>query len=55
MLSIGTALLLVVVYYFLSHFCLAAGGGGRIPAVVAAWLPTVFFAGVGVVLFWRAR
>jgi lipopolysaccharide export system permease protein len=55
MLSIGTALILVGGYYFLSHFSAAAGGGGRIPAVVAAWLPNVVFAGVGTVLFWRAR
>jgi len=55
LLGVGTALVLVVAFYFLNNITLALGDGGRIPAVVAAWMTNVVFAGVGLVLLARVR
>ena len=55
LLSVGTALVLVVAFYFLNNITLALGEGGRIPAMAAAWMTNVVFAGVGLVLLARVR
>jgi lipopolysaccharide export system permease protein len=55
MVSIGTALLLVVGYYFATHISQALGASSYLPPLLAAWLPTAAFFGVGGVLFWRSR
>jgi lipopolysaccharide export system permease protein len=33
----------------------AIGGHGMIPAELAAWLPSIFFGALGIVLFARVR
>lgn len=41
---------------FLNNLCLALGSGSRIPPIVAAALPNLFFAGLGtVMLYYRAK
>ncbi len=55
LLSVGLSIALVVSYIFLTNISLALGTGQRIPVLLAAWMPNALFAGIGAILFWRAR
>lgn len=53
--SVAAAILLVFALNFLTHLFLALGEGARVPPAVAAWLPNLFFAGIGsFLLYYRA-
>jgi len=43
---------LVFAMNFLTHFFLALGEGGRISPWIAAWMPNILFALIGLALLW---
>jgi lipopolysaccharide export system permease protein len=42
-------------YFVIQQVSLALGAGGHLPAWLAAWLPNLFFAGLGLGLTARVR
>jgi lipopolysaccharide export system permease protein len=53
--GIGISLVTTVVFIMLVQLTKALGGHGGIPAELAAWVPSIFFGALGIVLFARVR
>ena len=53
--GVGIALATVLVYLLVIRISEAMGAGGLLPPALAAWLPNLLFAAVGLVLLARAR
>lgn len=55
-IGLGVSILVIFIYYILMFVCMATGQIGAVPPVLAAWLPNVVAAGLGVFfLFKQAR
>src|SRR5207237_8003162 len=50
--SVASAVVLVFSMNFLTHLFLALGEGDRISPIVAAWMPNVVFAAIGLYLLY---
>lgn len=50
-----TSILLCVFYYFLGAWFINLGSQGVMPPILAAWLPSIVFSGVGCYLLYRMR
>jgi lipopolysaccharide export system permease protein len=53
--GVGISLGTTVIFVMLVQLTKAIGGHGMIPAGLAAWLPSIFFGTLGIVLFARVR
>ncbi|HOS42551.1 MAG TPA: LptF/LptG family permease [Armatimonadota bacterium] len=53
--GLGISLLLIIIYYFVAHYLSMLGDTGSMPAWLAAWLPNVLGAAVGVGLMIKAN
>jgi lipopolysaccharide export system permease protein len=53
--GVGVALGTTVIFVMLVQITKAVGGHGMIPAEVAAWVPSIFFGILGIILFARVR
>ena len=53
--GVGLALVTTVIFVMLVQITKAVGGHGMIPAEVAAWVPSIFFGILGLILFARVR
>ena len=53
-IGFGLTIVVLVAYYILLSLTLTLGQGGRLPPVLAAWLPDVMLAALGVALLWMA-
>jgi len=53
--GVGISLGTTVIFVMLVQLTKAIGGHGMIPAELAAWLPSIFFGSLGIVLFARVR
>jgi lipopolysaccharide export system permease protein len=53
--GVGISLATTVVFIMLVQMTKAIGGHGMIPAELAAWLPSIFFGVLGLILFVRVR
>jgi lipopolysaccharide export LptBFGC system permease protein LptF len=53
--GVASSIFIFFSYYVLSQLGLALGSGGYLPAIVAAWLPLVIFAGIGIFLTLKLR
>ena len=51
--SIG--ILLAIIYFLLTAFCMELGYNNNLPAMVAAWLPTMLFSLLGGWMFWNTQ
>lgn len=54
-MGLGISLLVIFGYYFFSVYLNTFGETGRMPAWLAAWLPNILGAALGVVLIYRAN
>jgi lipopolysaccharide export system permease protein len=52
---VGLSLATTVIFLMLIQLTKGIGGKGMIPADLAAWLPSIIFGVVGVILFARVR
>lgn len=48
-------ILLAIIYFLLTAFCMELGYNNNLPAMVAAWLPTMLFSLLGVWMFWKTQ
>jgi lipopolysaccharide export system permease protein len=53
-IGFGLTIVVLVAYYIMLSLTLTLGQGGRLPPVLAAWLPDVVLAAVGIALVWMA-
>jgi lipopolysaccharide export system permease protein len=53
--GVGISLATTVIFVMLVQMTKAIGGHGMIPAEVAAWVPSIFFGVLGIILFARVR
>ncbi|MCP5515865.1 MAG: LptF/LptG family permease [Verrucomicrobiales bacterium] len=53
--GVASSIFIAFVYFVLNRFALALGTGGYLPALLAAWLPNLAFAGTGIWLTRRVR
>ncbi|HEY4954569.1 MAG TPA: LptF/LptG family permease [Gemmatimonadaceae bacterium] len=53
--GVGISLATTVIFVMLVQMTKAVGGHGMIPAEVAAWVPSIFFGIIGLILFARVR
>ena len=54
-LGVLVSVAICVAYYIVNAMCTELGAKGALQPVVAAWLPVLFFTGLGVVLFDNLR
>jgi lipopolysaccharide export system permease protein len=52
---VGISLATTVIFVMLVQMTKAVGGHGMIPAELAAWVPSIFFGIIGLILFARVR
>jgi len=55
LVGVASSIFIVFIYFVLLRIGLALGTGAYIPPWLAAWLPNVFFAGMGLYLTWRIK
>jgi lipopolysaccharide export system permease protein len=55
LVGVASSIFIVFVYFVLLRIGLALGTGGYIPPWLAAWLPNVFFAVLGLGLTWKIK
>lgn len=53
--GVASSIFIAFAYFVLMRFALALGTGGYLPALLAAWLPNLAFAGAGIWLTRRVR
>jgi lipopolysaccharide export system permease protein len=53
--GIGVSLATTVIFIMLVQMTKAIGGRGVLPAEIAAWIPSMFFGVLGIILFARVR
>ena len=53
--GVASSIFICFFYFILMRFGLAMGTGGFIPPWLAAWLPNLLFATIGICLTWRAK
>jgi lipopolysaccharide export system permease protein len=53
--GVTAGLAITFIFFILQRLCLALGTGGRLAPWLAAWLPNLFFAALGIVLTHRVR
>lgn len=55
MVGVASSIFIVFAYFILLRLGLALGTGGYIPPWVAAWLPNILFASIGLLLTWKLK
>jgi lipopolysaccharide export system permease protein len=53
--GVAGSIFICFAYFVIQQVSLALGAGGHLPAWLAAWLPNLFFAGLGLGLTARVR